>query len=75
VSHYYVKVVASPDGQWQTRRVARVLAAYRDIDHALTRALVEADLHRPSELVIEVGAGESQDMPDWVVHSSGQPPC
>jgi hypothetical protein len=74
MSHYYFKVVASPDGQWQTRRV-RVLAAYRDFNQELTRARVEVDLHRPSELVIELGAGESKDLPEWVVQGSGPPPC
>jgi hypothetical protein len=73
--YYYFKVVASPDGQWQTRRGARALAAYRDFNQALTRAPLEVDLHRPSELVIEFGAGESQDLSEWVAHSSGQPRC
>jgi hypothetical protein len=55
MSHYYFKVVASPDGQWQTRRGARGLAAYPDLDQALTLARVQIDLHPTSELASSSG--------------------
>jgi hypothetical protein len=72
MSHYYFKVVASPDGQWQTRWGARVLATYRDFNQALTRARVEVDLHRPYEVGHRVRR-VSRQLPEWIVHSSVRP--